>query len=72
MVMSIWIKCFHQNIINIAPTVNPRLEGSVHGVVVHARKKPHHLLAAFKSEMLILSFLTALNIATALVSFTSL
>ena len=38
--MSIGIKCFYQNIINVRlQLLIPRLEGSVHGVVVHARKK---------------------------------
>ena len=52
----------------VGPTVNPRFEGNVHGVVVHAKKK------ISPSTFLIFnfSFLIALNIATALVSFTSL
>ena len=62
------------------PTVRPRLEGSVHGVVVHAVKKTSTSFSLLKVEFLIMasnrkllfSFFIALNIATALVSFTSL
>src|SRR5206468_1403472 len=73
------LKVFTRTYSMSGPTASPRFEGSVQGVVVQARKKISSAFFPLPDDLPIdsnknslFSFRMALNIATQLVSFTSL